>query len=244
MQTSPVNNSLDRLLETLPGVVQFSYNEPVINGFHGVTYNIDGAPLPLATTSNFAEIMDPKIIDSIEVLTGAIPAEYGGDRMGGVVNIISNRPSDIPEGTFGTVTAGFGNQGQGVGTLDLESRSGQSEFFLSGNTYTTDSRPRCADLQPDQRRGLELERVLPLHHPTDAPRQLGFRLFESIFAVPNSDQHRSEQSARSRSSACRARSTRNCEYDRFANLNWTQTSQDGNGIFQVIPWWRSTRIDY
>ncbi len=37
IQASPVNNSLNRLLETLPGVVQFSYNEPVINGFHGVT---------------------------------------------------------------------------------------------------------------------------------------------------------------------------------------------------------------
>ena len=34
------------------------------------------------------------------------------------------------------------------------------------------------------------------------------------------------------------------EYDRFSNLNWTQISKDGNGIFQVIPWWRSTRIDY
>ncbi|MGC1759854.1 MAG: TonB-dependent receptor, partial [Candidatus Cybelea sp.] len=110
IQSSPVNNSLNRLLETLPGVVQFSYNEPVINGFHGVTYNIDGAPLPLATTSNFAEIIDPKVIDSIELLTGAIPAEYGGDRMGGVVNLISNRPSDIAQGTYGTITGGFGNQ--------------------------------------------------------------------------------------------------------------------------------------
>src|SRR6202034_3787685 len=98
IQTSPVSNSLDRLLETLPGVVQFSYNEPVINGFHGVSYNIDGAPLPLATPSNSAEIIDPKVINSIEVMTGAIPAEYGGERMGGVVNIISNRPSDIPQG--------------------------------------------------------------------------------------------------------------------------------------------------
>ncbi len=34
------------------------------------------------------------------------------------------------------------------------------------------------------------------------------------------------------------------EYDRFSNLNWTQISKDGNGVFQVIPWWRSTRIDY
>ena len=76
IQESPVNNSLDKMIATLPGVIPFSYNEPVINGFHGVTYNIDGAPLPLATTSNFAEIIDPKSIDSIEVLTGAIPAEY------------------------------------------------------------------------------------------------------------------------------------------------------------------------
>src|SRR5580700_6776483 len=137
IQTSPVSNSLDRLLETLPGVIPFSYNEPVINGFHGVTYNIDGAPLPLATTSNFAEIIDPKAIDSIELLTGAIPAEYGGDRMGGVVNIISNRPSDIPQGAYGTITGGFGNQNQGVGTLDVATRFGSSELFLNANTQTT-----------------------------------------------------------------------------------------------------------
>ena len=135
---SPVNNSLDRMIETLPGVVQFSYNEPVINGFHGVTYNIDGAPLPVATTSNFAEILDPKLIDSMEVLTGAIPAEYGGDRIGGVVNIVTDRPSDIPEGTFGMMTGGFGNQGQGIGQFDLSSHFGSSELFLSGNTGTTD----------------------------------------------------------------------------------------------------------
>ncbi len=103
IQTSPVQNSLDQTLETLPGVVPFSYNEPVINGFHGVTYNIDGAPLPLATTSNFAEIIDPKIIDSLELYTGAIPAEYGGDRMGGVVNIISSRPTDFAPGIYGII---------------------------------------------------------------------------------------------------------------------------------------------
>ncbi len=161
IQSSPVNNSLNRLIETQPGVVQFSYNEPVINGFHGVMYNIDGAPLPLATTSNFAEIIDPKIIDSIELLTGAIPAEYGGDRMGGVVNILSTRPSDLPEGTYGTITGGFGNQGQGVGTLDVESRSGQSEFFLSGKRLYHRPRPRRADVPCHQRRGVQLRRVFP-----------------------------------------------------------------------------------
>jgi outer membrane receptor protein involved in Fe transport len=153
--SSPVSNSLNRLIETQPGVVQFSYNEPVINGFHGVTYNIDGAPLPLATTSNFAEIIDPKLIDSIELLTGAIPAEYGGDRMGGVVNIISTRPADLPEGTYGTITAGFGNQGQGVGTLDLDS---QRQHLHDG------TRPGCTNERSNQRRCLELRSVLPRDH--------------------------------------------------------------------------------
>lgn len=243
IQSSPVNNSLNRLIETQPGVVQFSYNEPVINGFHGVTYNIDGAPLPLATTSNFAEIIDPKLIDSIELLTGAIPAEYGGDRMGGVVNIISTRPSDLPEGTYGTVTAGFGNQGQGVGTLDLESRSGQSEFFLSGNTYTTD-------------RGLDAPTYTPINDAASNSDQF-FRAITQLssrdslafdysnqfsqFQIPiNTDPNNPLDPIVSVPGTLDTQ----LEYDKFANLNWTRTSQDGNGIFQLIPWYRSTRIDY
>ena len=34
------------------------------------------------------------------------------------------------------------------------------------------------------------------------------------------------------------------EYDRFFNLNFTSTSKDGNGVFQVIPWVRYTRVAY
>ena len=35
------------------------------------------------------------------------------------------------------------------------------------------------------------------------------------------------------------------EYDRYANLNFTQTSSDGNGVFQFIPWCAfDSRINY
>ncbi len=243
IQSSPVNNSLDRLIETLPGVVQFSYNEPVINGFHGVTYNIDGAPLPLATTSNFAEIVDPKLINSLELLTGAIPAEYGGDRMGGVVNIISNRPTDIPEGTYGLVTGGIGNQGQGLGTFDLESRFGSSEVFLSANNSVTN-------------RGLDAPTYVPINDASSssdqflrAVTQLGSRdtlAFDysnqfSQYQIPiNTDPTNGFDPVVSVPGTLDTQ----LEYDRFSNLNWTRTSEDGNGVFQVIPWWRSTRIDY
>jgi outer membrane receptor protein involved in Fe transport len=241
--TSPVNNSLDRLLETLPGVVQFSYNEPVINGFHGVTYNIDGAPLPLATTSNFAEIIDPKVIDSIEVLTGAIPAEYGGDRIGGVVNIISNRPSDIPEGTYGEITGGLGNQQQGIGSLDIESRYGPSEFFLSANNETTD-------------RGLDAPTYQPINDASSTNSEF-FRFVTALsprsslafdysnqfsqFEIPINTQF---GDALDPVVAVPGTNDTQLEYERFSNLNWTLVSPDGNNVIQVIPWWRSTRIDY
>ncbi|MBV8197269.1 MAG: TonB-dependent receptor [Candidatus Eremiobacteraeota bacterium] len=243
IQASPVNNSLDRLLATFPGVVQFSYNEPVINGFHGVTYNIDGAPLPLATTSNFAEIIDPKVINSLELLTGAIPAEYGGDRMGGVVNIIGSRPTDIPQGTYGLITGGVGNQGQGIGSFDVEARSGQSEFFLSANASTTN-------------RGLDAPTYVPINDASSSndqffrfitqmgPRDtLGFDYSNqfSQFQIPiNTDFGNPLDPIVSVPGTLDTQ----LEYDRFANLNWTQVSKDGNGVFQVIPWWRSTRIDY
>jgi len=241
--SSPVNNSLNQLLATLPGVVQFSYNEPVINGFHGVTYNIDGAPLPLATTSNFAEIIDPKIINSLELLTGAIPAEYGGERMGGVVNIITNRPSDIPQGTYGLVTGGFGNQSQGIGSFDLESRSGQSEFFLNANTQTTG-------------RGLDAPTYTPVNDASSSSDQF-FRAITQLtprstlafdysnqfsqFQIPiNTDPNNPYDPILNAPGTLDTQ----LEYDRFSNLNWTLTSKDGNGVFQVIPWWRSTRVDY
>ena len=130
IQTSPVQNSLDRLLETLPGVVPFSYNEPVINGFHGVTYNIDGAPLPLATTSNFAEIVDPKIIDSLEAADRRDPGRVRR-RPHGRRRQHHQQPArpTCREGFYGTVTGGFGNQAQVIGQLDTAARFGSSEVF-------------------------------------------------------------------------------------------------------------------
>jgi outer membrane receptor protein involved in Fe transport len=243
IQTSPVNNSLDRLIETLPGVVQFSYNEPVINGFHGVTYNIDGAPLPLATTSNFAEIIDPKVINSIELLTGAIPAEYGGDRMGGVVNIISNRPTDIPEGIYGTITGGVGNQAQGIGELDVDSRFGQSEAFLSANTYTTNrglDAPTYVPINDNSSNSDQFFRYVTMLNPRNSIAFDYSNQF-SQFEIPiNTDPYNALDPVVSAPGTLDTQ----LEYERFSNLNWTQTSQDGNGVFQVIPWWRSTRIDY
>src|ERR1700729_1394334 len=243
IQTSPVQNSLDQTLETLPGVVPFSYNEPVINGFHGVTYNIDGAPLPLATTSNFAEIIDPKIIDSLELYTGAIPAEFGGDRMGGVVNIISNRPTDVPPGVYGTLEGGFGNQSQGIGQLDTASRFGSSEAFLDANTQSTArglDAPTFDAIHDNSSQSDEFFRFITQLTPRST---LAFDYSNQLaqFQIPiNTDPNNPYDPIYTPAGTYDVQR----EYDRFSNLNYTLTAKGGNGIVQVIPWWRSTRINY
>ncbi|HUN28984.1 MAG TPA: TonB-dependent receptor, partial [Alphaproteobacteria bacterium] len=243
IRTSPVSDSLNRLVETAPGIVQFSYNEPVANGFHGITYEVDGAPLPLATTSNFAEILDPKNINSLEILTGAIPAEYGGDRIGAVVNISTDRFENIPEGTYGTITGGAGNQAQGLGQLDTISRFGNNELFLDLNTSSTN-------------RGLDAPTYQPIHDQSSSSDQYlrwvsklsdratiaaDFSNQFSQFQIPiNIDPNNPNDPIY----ATPGTDDTQLEYDRFANINFTQVSRDGNGVFQLIPWFRSTRVDY
>jgi outer membrane receptor protein involved in Fe transport len=241
--TSPVQDSLNRLIETVPGAVQFSYNEPVINGFHGVTYNIDGAPLPLATTSNFSELFDPKDIDSLEILTGAIPAEYGGDRMGAVVNIISDRFEDVPEGTYGTITAGAGNQSQAIGYLDLVSHFGNNEIFLNLDNSSTARGIDAPTNDALHDASSSSDEFLRWIHKIDDRSTLAFDFSNqfSQYQIPiNTDPNDPNDPIYTPAGT----DDTQLEYDRFLNLNYTQTSKDGNGVFQVIPWYRSTTVNY
>ncbi len=243
IQTSPVQNSLDRLIETLPGVVQFSYNEPVVNGFHGITYQIDGAPLPVATTSNFSEIVDPKNIDSLEVYSGSIPAEFGGDRMGAVVNIITKRPSDVPEGFYGQISGGVGTQSWGQGGLNMSGRAGSTEAFLTLNSQSTS-------------RGIDAPTYVPIFDASSQNDQF-FRVITQLNARDTLAFDYSNQFAQFQIPINTSTTNVNDpivsvpgtadtqrEYGRFANLNFIATSRDGNGVFQLVPWWTSARTDY
>jgi outer membrane receptor protein involved in Fe transport len=240
---SPVQNSLDKTIETLPGILQFSYNEPVANGFHGISYQIDGAPLPLATSSNFAEVVDPRDIDSIEVFTGAIPAEYGGDRMGAVVNIISTRPSDVPEGLFGLVSGGFGTQAQSTGGLDASWRSGSTEATLNLNSNTTNRGLDAPTFNAINDNSSSSDGFFRLITQANSRATLAFDYSNQLsqFQIPiNTDPNNADDPIVSVPGTLDTQ----LEYDRYASLSWTQTSKDGNGIVQITPWWRSTRIDY
>lgn len=240
----PANNSLNSIVQTVPGIVKFSYDEPVAHGFHGLTYEVDGAPLPQSTSSNFAELIDPKNVDSVEVFTGAFPAEYGGSRQGAVVNIISNRTSDTgdakPQGTF---TLGGGNYGTALSSLDESFKMGATHVFFTTN------------LQQNAR-GLDTPTYVPIHDNSSQTDQF-IRLVSPVgkrgtLAVDISNQLAQVQipvntdvnNPLDPTVSVPGTDDVQREYDRFANINYTLNSKDGNGYLQVIPWIRYTRIAY
>ena len=241
--TSPNRDSLNRLIETVPGIVRFSYNEPVAHGFHGLVYNIDGAPLPQATTSNFSEIIDPKLIDSLEIFTGAMPAEFGGTREGAVVNIVSSRLSDVPPGAYGSLTVGGGNYATGLSTLHELARFGNSQISLNLDNERT-------------ARGIDAPTYQPIHD--DASQSGAFFRFLtqfneqtslafdysnqfSQFQIPlNTDPNNPNDPI----FAPPATDDVQREYSQFYNLNFSRQSKDGNALFQFIPWVKYSRLAY
>jgi hypothetical protein len=67
-------------------------------GNHGnVQYQIDGIPVPDSVGSLFAASIPVRLVESLDILTGGMPAEYG-DRLGAVVNLATRAAGDHPEG--------------------------------------------------------------------------------------------------------------------------------------------------
>ncbi len=239
----PGNTSLDRIVQTVPGIVRFSYNEPVAHGFHGVTYEIDGAPMPQGTTSNFAEIIDPKNVDSVEVFTGAFPAEYGGNRMGAVVNVQTNRLADLQRREQGQFTVGGGNYGQAVTSFEQALKLGTGELFINANAQHTDRGLDTPTYAPVHDGSSQSDQFLRYVAPLGARRTLAFDFSNQLaqFQIPinaDADNPVDPQLAVAGTDDVQR------EYDRYANLNFTATSKDGNGVFQIIPWVRYARVAY
>ena len=238
----PQNQSLNRLIQTVPGIVRFSFDEPVVHGFHGVSYEIDGAPLPQTTSTTFAEAFDPRNIDSMEIFTGAFPAEFGGQRTGAVINIVSKRDVDIPNGSQTELTGGVGTQTTLQGTLSQASRFGTTDVFLDGNLSRTSralDAPTQTAVHDDGSLSDVFLRTITKMGPRDTlafdysnqyntyqiPINTAQTPVDAIVNVPGQDDVQ-------------------LEYSSFANLNYTHTWADGNSYAQVIPWYRSDRVVY
>lgn len=236
----PRNDRLDAIVEQVPGVVRFSYNEPVAHGFHGLSYELDGAPLPQSTSANFAQLIDPRNAQAVEIFTGAFPAEFGGSRQGAIVNVLSGGVEQ--NGSGGALTLGAGEQGSSDARLVEHLNAGRAQFSLALNAQRTnrglDAPSRIAEHAASATSDQFLRVALPMGE-------------RDVLAADFSNQYASFQipintafAPTSPFVAVAGTDDVQREYDRFASLSYTHTSKDGNGYVRIVPWARSNRVVY
>jgi outer membrane receptor protein involved in Fe transport len=241
--SAPQSNSLNSLVESVPGIVKFSYNEPVAHGFHGLTYEIDGVPLAQSTSSDFSEIIDPKLVDSLEVFTGAFPAEFGGSRQGAVVNIITARPNDFMGAAAGDFTIGGGSYSSGLVGLNQSFRLGASQLTLAANNQQTSRGIDSPTFDPIHDNSSLGDQFLRYIAPIGQHGQLAMNFSNqtALYQIPiNTAIDPTITPVVSPSNTDDVQR----ETNQFANLVYTQTTKDGSGYFQIAPWTQFSRVVY
>src|SRR6266550_1369262 len=123
---SPGSGLSDVVTMAAPGVVADSngFFHPL--GDHAQTsYSIDNQPISDQQSKAFSTQLPPSAIQSMEVITGATPAEYG-DKTSLIVNAItkSGLGQWKPTGSFNTTYGSFGSIGQDASLAYGTSRMG------------------------------------------------------------------------------------------------------------------------
>jgi outer membrane receptor protein involved in Fe transport len=239
--TLPANTTVNRVIETLPGVVRFSYDEPVVDGFHGVTYELDGAPLPSSTSSNFANLIDPRQVGAIEVFTGAFPAEFGGQRMGAVVNVQSLSFANPPPPGF--ISLGGGELGTQEAQLVKQFDIGKAQISLAVDNLAGDRGLDTPSANAIHDASSTTNQFLRIGYPLSVNDSLALDLANqySTYQIPintnPNDLNAGQVSLPNQDDVQR-------EYDRFLALSYTHNDADGNGYFRIVPWTRYNRVVY
>lgn len=125
------NTPFDEVLLRMPGVVQDSKASGslhVRDDHADVQYRINGVELPEGI-SGFGQSIDTRFIDSINFVTGALPAQYGL-RTAGIIDIQTQEGNVIPGGRIG-VLIGSNNYIEPSG--EVFGSSGAFNYYLSGS---------------------------------------------------------------------------------------------------------------
>lgn len=127
------NTPLNQVLLQAPGVAQDSYGQLHVRGDHDdLQYRINGVILP-ESIAGFGQTLDPSFIHSINLLTGALPAQYGY-RTAGVVDIVTKAGRVDPSGSLSYTTGSYGTNQVGASATGSQ---GDLSYFLSGSYLTS-----------------------------------------------------------------------------------------------------------
>ncbi len=128
------NTLLNQVVLQAPGVAQDSFGQLHVRGEHnGLQYRLNGIIIPEGI-SVFGQTLDPRLADSMKLITGALPAEYGL-RTAGVIDVQTKTGLFEPGGQLGVYG---GSHSAITASADYGGSTGGFNYFVSGD-YTTNS---------------------------------------------------------------------------------------------------------
>jgi outer membrane receptor protein involved in Fe transport len=181
------NTTLDKVLLQAPGVTQDSAasGELHVRNEHGnIQYRINGIMLPDGVGA-FGQILDTGIVGSLDLLTGALPAQYGL-RTAGVVDIQTKADAF---NNSGSVSVYGGSHGTITPSFEYGGTVGQTQYFVSGRYFgsnlgienPTPANEAIHDRTSQEKGFLYLSTVLD---PTSRLTYMG-GVSNSTFQIPN-----------------------------------------------------------
>ena len=127
------NQELNQVILQLPGVVQDSFGQFHVRDDHnGIQYRINGVILPEGI-SVFGQTLSPRLVQRLDLITGAMPAQYGL-QTAGIIDITTK------SGLFdngGVASVYGGSHGTYEPSIQYGGHSGDTNFFISGEFRRT-----------------------------------------------------------------------------------------------------------
>jgi outer membrane receptor protein involved in Fe transport len=125
------STALNQVLLQAPGVVNDSFGQLHVRGDHGnMQYRINGIILP-ESISGFGQALDTRFAQNINLMTGALPAQYGY-RTAGVVEI--NTKNIFAKG--GKVDLYTGSNNTFNPSVEYGNSNGNLSYFIDGSYLT------------------------------------------------------------------------------------------------------------
>jgi hypothetical protein len=179
------NQLLNQVIMQAPEVAQDSFGQFHVRGEHnGLQYRLNGIILPEGI-SVFGQSLDPRLISSMTLVTGALPAEYGL-RTAGIIDL-KTKSGVIDPG--GSVSIYGGSHGTVEPSFNYGGSAGNFNYFVSGDFLRNDLGIESPDGRstPDHDHTTQSHGFAYLEYILDESNRLSAVLSSSVgkFQIPN-----------------------------------------------------------
>ena len=162
------NVQLNQVMLQVPDAAQDSFGQLHIRGDHnGLQFRLNGVILPDGI-SVFGQTLPPRMIASMKLITGSLPAEYGL-RSAGIIDLTTKGGALQPGGDLSLYG---GSHGAIEPSFNYGGTSGSNTYFVTGDLIRNDLGIESPD-----------GRTTPLHDHTK--QYHGFGYFEHLFDETN-----------------------------------------------------------